>query len=307
MKTSPVTLDDLTRSVLAVPPLARDKKLRLAAEENKKLIGHLEAGGVSTILYGGNANLYHISQGEFRLLLGALPAWVSADTWVIPSIGPMYGPMLEQIDVVKSTGYPTAMILPLSFPTTPDGVATGLRHAAERLERAIVLYLKSEDYLTIPLVRSLVDDGLICAIKYAVVRQDPRVDPYLEALLDQVDHRLVVSGIGERPAIVHLADFGVCSFTSGSVCVAPRQSTALLRCLQQGQREAAERLRESFLPLEDLRDGISPIRVLHDAVTAAGVADMGPILPLLSNLDGDELARVRNVARSLLQAEAVVA
>ncbi len=42
--------------------------------------------------------------------------------------------------------------------------------------------------------------------------------------------------------------------------------------------------RAAFLPLEDCRDAYSPIRVLHDAVTLAGIADMGPMLPMLSNL-----------------------
>ncbi|MFM0327115.1 hypothetical protein [Caballeronia glebae] len=39
---------------------------------------------------------------------------------------------------------------------------------------------------------------------------------------------------------------------------------------------------ERFLPLETLRDDISLIRVLHDAVTLSDMDDMGPILPLLS-------------------------
>lgn len=66
-------------------------------------------------------------------------------------------------------------------------------------------------------------------------------------------------------------------------------------------------MRERFLPLEDLRDGIHPIRVLHDAVTEANVADMGPMLPLLSNLDADERSRVREAARALMAHESTVA
>ena len=38
-----------------------------------------------------------------------------------------------------------------------------------------------------------------------------------------------------------------------------------------------------FLPLEELRNGHGPIAVLHDAVGLADVAQMGPILPMLSN------------------------
>jgi hypothetical protein len=39
--------------------------------------------------------------------------------------------------------------------------------------------------------------------------------------------------------------------------------------------------------------------VLHEAVTLAGIADMGPILPLMSNLDPDRRDNVREAARTL--------
>ena len=54
------------------------------------------------------------------------------------------------------------------------------------------------------------------------------------------------------------------------------------------------------LPLEDLRDELSPIRVLHEAVTLAGIADMGPMLPHLSNLPPAEHPRIRSAAATLL-------
>jgi dihydrodipicolinate synthase/N-acetylneuraminate lyase len=110
-----------------------------------------------------------------------------------------------------------------------------------------------------------------------------------------------VSGIGERPAIVHLRDFGLTGFTSGSVCVAPRGSMRLLQLLREQRWEEAETIRSQYLPLEDCRDQISPIRVLHDAVTLAGIADMGPMLPMLSVLDPKSRERVAPVARKLLE------
>src|SRR5690606_9346936 len=111
----------------------------------------------------------------------------------------------------------------------------------------------------------------------------------------------LVSGIGERPAIVHLRDFGLTSFTSGSVCVAPRGSMQMLRLLAARRWDEAAAVRAEYLPLEDCRDAISPIRVLHDAVTLAGIADMGPMLPLLSGLDEKSRATVAPVARQLLE------
>ena len=50
MKTSPVTAQDLQRSVIAVPPLARHDDLSLNEAANKALLGHLEAGGVRNVM-----------------------------------------------------------------------------------------------------------------------------------------------------------------------------------------------------------------------------------------------------------------
>ena len=69
----------------------------------------------------------------------------------------------------------------------------------------------------------------------------------------------------------------------------------------------AEVIRELFLPLEDLRDGINPIRVLHAAVTLAGIADMGPALPRASNLPREHEGAVGEAARSLLAEDREVA
>jgi hypothetical protein len=57
------------------------------------------------------------------------------------------------------------------------------------------------------------------------------------------------------------------------------------------------------LPLETLRDDISLIRVLHDAVTFAQIADMGPILPLLSSTPPQHHAKIDVGARALLALE----
>ena len=64
MRTDPVTPDLLRASVIAVPPLARTDDYSLSAEENQKIISHIEGVGVRTLLYGGNANLYHIRPDE---------------------------------------------------------------------------------------------------------------------------------------------------------------------------------------------------------------------------------------------------
>ena len=105
--------------------------------------------------------------------------------------------------------------------------------------------------------------------------------------------------MGERPAVVHVRDFGLAGFTSGSVCVGPRGSQRMLDRMRAGDFAAAERLRERYLPLEDLRDSHSPIRVLHDAVTLAGIADTGPMLPLLTNIEDEWREPIRAAAVAL--------
>ena len=75
----------------------------------------------------------------------------------------------------------------------------------------------------------------------------------------------------------------------------------LRRAIQAGDFEKAETIRRIFQPLENLRNGINPIRVLHEAVTLAGIGDMGPLLPLLSNLEEEHHSKVQQAAKELLE------
>jgi dihydrodipicolinate synthase/N-acetylneuraminate lyase len=300
VKTSAVHAADLARSVIAVPPLARNGDLTLNPEANLALIRHLESGGVSTMMYGGNANFYNIGMYEYAAVLDFLEQSVAADTWLIPSAGPDFGKLMDQARVLRTRPFPTAMVLPLAFPATPDGSEKAIRLFAESYGRPVIIYIKAENYLTPFNVKRLVGAGLVAAIKYAVVRDDASNDPLLRALLDEVDAKLIVSGIGERPAIEHLRNFGLAAFTSGSVCVGPRGSTRMLAALKAGDFATASAIREAYLPLEDLRDAHSPLRVLHEAVTLAGIADMGPMLPQLSNIGADKQPAIAAAAKALL-------
>jgi dihydrodipicolinate synthase/N-acetylneuraminate lyase len=300
VKTSAVGAADLARSVIAVPPLARSGDLTLNPEANVSLIRHMEAGGVSTMMYGGNANFYNIGMYEYAAVLDFLAQTVAADTWLIPSAGPDFGKLMDQARVLRTRAFPTAMVLPLTFPATPEGSEKAIRLFAESYGRPVIVYVKAENYLLPVHIKRLVDAGLVAAIKYAVVREDPATDPFLAELLDKVDAKLVVSGIGERPAVEHLRTFGLAAFTSGSVCVGPRGSTRMLAALKAGDFATAGDIREAYLPLENLRDAHSPIRVLHDAVTLAGIADMGPMLPQLSNIPVDKQPMIGAAAKALL-------
>ena len=72
MKTSAATAPDLARSVIAVPPLARLPSLELNLGANRALIRHLDEGGVTTLMYGGNANFYNVGLYEYAAILDFL-------------------------------------------------------------------------------------------------------------------------------------------------------------------------------------------------------------------------------------------
>lgn len=300
MKTTPLTPADLRRSVISVPPLCRKADLTLADDENTRLIRHLEAGGVTSFLYGGNANLYNIAVSEYASLLEYLAGAVSADSIVVPSVGPFYGNIIDQAAILKEHKFPTAMILPTLFPSKPAGVQIAVRHFVERSGIPAVLYIKDEGYITPEAAAELVNDGLISWIKYAIVRQDTTKDAFLSKLVTLVNPEIIVSGIGEQPAIIHLRDFGVNGFTSGCVCVAPAHSMRVMHAIHAKDYDLAEKIREEFRPLEDQRNAHGPIPVLHHAVELAGVAKTGPFLPLLAPLPDGLLPGIGKAAKDLL-------
>ena len=301
MKTTPFDPAHLSESVFAVPPLARDRELKISRAENEKIVRFLEAGGVRSILYGGNAVFYHARLSEYASLLSTIADVSSEETVIVPSIGPAYGMAMDQVDVLREYDFPTVMLLPSRDIIDGAGVATGIRHIVDLLGKPIVLYLKIDRWLDPSIIKSLEAEGLISWIKYAVVREDPAVDDYLREVLDVFPAQRIVSGIGEQPAIVHLRDFGITGFTSGCVCVAPDKSMEMMRAIQGGDLETAEQIRQWFRPLEDLRNEINPIRVLHHAVAEAGIAATGPLLPFLSDLPAADVARIGAAVAKMLQ------
>jgi dihydrodipicolinate synthase/N-acetylneuraminate lyase len=304
MKTTPVSAADLAASVLSVPPLARRADLTIDSAQNARLLDHLRAGGVRTFMYGGNANLYNMGVSELRALADLLIGLARDGDWMIPSVGSDYGKAYDQLRMLRDYPFPTAMVLPHKAQSTPAGVATGIRKLADAYGKPVIAYVKDDGYVEAADLGRLAKDGAICAIKYAIVRGDPSKDTFLGDLVNAVDRTIVISGIGERPAIDHVTKFGLQAFTSGSVCVAPGLSMALLHAIKRGDIAEAARLRALFIPLEDQRDAHSPIRVLHDAVRLAAISDTGPMLPYLSNLnDPVILAGIEKAAKQLLAAE----
>jgi dihydrodipicolinate synthase/N-acetylneuraminate lyase len=279
--------------------MARNAQGVLCRHNNEKIIRWIEAGGVTTFLYGGNAVFYHMRLSEYADALTIIAESAAPTSLMIPSVGPTYGIMMDQVEILNQFNFPTVMILPQKEIADEKGIATGIRKFAEAYGKPIVLYLKHDRWLSPSIVDKLVKDGLVSWIKYAVVLDQPLEDRYLREVLDVAPANIVVSGIGEQPAIIHMRDFGVGSYTSGCVCVAPKLSMDMLRAIQAKDYAQAESIREVFRPLEDLRNGIQPIRVLHHAVKAADIADTGPMQPLLGELETSQEQSIAIASKEL--------
>jgi dihydrodipicolinate synthase/N-acetylneuraminate lyase len=308
--TSPISLQDLAE-IFAVPPLPRkrDARRQLDFDAAECVARHIEAGGITRYLYGGNAFLYHITLDEY----GALLEWLSGfgpSRWAIPSLGPSFGRAMDQAPLLRRYRFRAAMMLPCGDPRDASGLEAGLREIADAAGVPLILYLKSEDGFGadkeagLDAVGRLMSDGTAVAIKYAVVRDDPSQDAYLDGLLRRVDRARVVSGMGERPAVVHLRDFKLPGFTTGSGCIAPALCSALLDASKAGDWNRAEAIREQFMPLEDVRDAWGPARVLHHATELAGISPTGPIPPFVTPLGRTELEQLAPIARALREREA---
>src|SRR3954447_14220798 len=208
-----ITAQDIA-GVFAVPPLPRraDAKRSLDFDAAERVAQHIEDGGITRYLYGGNSFLYHITLDEYETLLGWLDVFPES-RWAIPSVGPSFGRAMDQDKLVRRHAFRTVMVLPCNDPRDARGMEAGLRKIADACGVPLILYLKSEDGFGGDLERGLdavgrlVNDGVAVAIKYAVVRDHPESDPYLAGLLRRVDASRVISGMGERPAVVHLRDF----------------------------------------------------------------------------------------------------
>ena len=97
MKISPVTPDDLGKSVISVPPLALTAGLKPDLEESRKIINHLHRGGVTSCLDGGNANFFALPVSVCAAVLDMLEEITPDNAWTIPSIGADYGKALNQV------------------------------------------------------------------------------------------------------------------------------------------------------------------------------------------------------------------
>ena len=155
-------------SVVAVPPLAWNEDLSPNFAANETLLKHIEAGGVRHILYGGNANVYHISTGVFEVVLTKVMAAASPDTRIIPAVGPDFGKMMDQCSVLRRLSCESAMALPFQGVSTQDGIEEGLTRFGDAFGKPIIIYIKQDNYLRPDQVARLFDANRVFAVKYAV-------------------------------------------------------------------------------------------------------------------------------------------
>jgi dihydrodipicolinate synthase/N-acetylneuraminate lyase len=302
MKTTPLPIDALQQSVAVVPPLAWRAEGEFDSTANTQIVRHIEAGGVKILMYGGNANFYHIAGPLYARAVAMVAELAGPHVWVIPSAGPAFGTLDQSADILREHSFPTAMLLP-SDVSAPDGVMRTATRFAERLGRAVVIYVRRPNYVTPDDVARLIRDGAVAFVKYGVVAPDPAADEYLTALVDGIGADRIVSGSGEIVAGRHFSRFPLLGFTSGSAVLAPSLSMRLREALGRGDEPSVRNLIDSFRPFEAQRDATHPIIALHEAVALAGIAETGPILPPLTALAAGLRAGVAEAASILLGLE----
>jgi dihydrodipicolinate synthase/N-acetylneuraminate lyase len=298
----------LPPGVYPVPPLARKRDARRSLDcvQNEKILRHLQKHGITNVVYGGNAFLYHVTLSDYQDLI-EWAAGFTPEFSIIPAVGPSYGRAIDQAPLVRRHRFPAVLALPCGDPRDALGLEAGLREIAEACGVPLSIYIKNEaDFGSdrdagLDAVGRLVDSNVCGTVKYAIVRKDPAGDPYLTGLLRRVPASRVISGIGERPAVIHMRDFHLSGFTTGSGVLAPRLSRELFEACLRQDYAAAEDLRRAFLPFEDLRDAWGAAPVLHAGIEAAGLAETGPVPPFVSAIPAGRIESVRPVARALFE------
>ena len=119
-----LALEDLC-GVYAVPPLPRrhDGHRTLDLDAAEQVASHIDDGGITRFLYGGNAFLYHVSLDEFETLVD----------WLAEFLRPLADP--EHRAVVRPRArpgpdpaaprFPAVMMLPCGDPRDAPGCEPG--------------------------------------------------------------------------------------------------------------------------------------------------------------------------------------
>ena len=167
-----------------------------------------------------------------------------------PASGPPSATPSTRRGCVSTARFPTRCCCRAATRATPPGLERGIREIADAAGVPLVVYLKEEDNFGRESDSRTGRGGparrVGTSLRHQVRRRaaDPsQDDPYLDALLARVDRRRVISGMGERPAVVHLRHRRLPGFTTGSGCVAPSLSQSIFDAASKGDWAAAEDVR----------------------------------------------------------------
>lgn len=292
-----------SNTIVAVPPFARTEDGEVCAQSNEAIMAHLAAGGVKTFLIGGNALVHLWPMSKYAQWWDMLVEVAPEDSILIPSVGPDEDKLLVLAEVFKTRTPPLAMLLPFGGEFNFAALDEAMRAFHRTCGVPLILYIKIDEYISAEAISALVEDGIVGGVKYAVPREVGAEDPYLDLLIAAIGAERILSGFGEPPAVAHLRDKNLLSFTSGCCCVAPALSMAMRAALKRGDNEQVRAILELFMPLEKLRGEIGEIRVLHEAISAADIAPTGPFLKPCDPVPKARSDEIRNAACDLLEAE----
>ena len=121
-----------TQGVFPVPPLARRNDARAVSISRRTtaLSPTSRAPGITRLIYGGNAFLYHVTLAEYEQMLDWLTG-LPDPLLAIPSAGPSFGRAMDQAPMLRRRGFPLVMMLPCGDPRDAAGLEAGIRDFAK--------------------------------------------------------------------------------------------------------------------------------------------------------------------------------
>ncbi|SFZ84625.1 Dihydrodipicolinate synthase/N-acetylneuraminate lyase [Devosia enhydra] len=293
-----------TEAIAADIPVALNADLSVNAHETLALARHVRLGGIGSLVVAGNANLQSMSLSQFEAIVELAETAAAAGPVTI-GLGPELGRMLDQAGIVGKSALRSVLVLPIIAPADTHGTADGIRHIAHRLGHGVMVDLMRDNHLRPVTLRKLVDEGAVTAVRYRNSVANPGDDYYLERVLEIMGPACVVSDAGEGALYDHLHVRGMASTSSGIAALTPRLLRRIVG-LMPTQPDAAAALMAPVLELMRIRAMLGPVQVLHDAVTEAGIAAMGPQMPMVSRVKDKYRLPFTAAIRTLLKAEAAL-
>jgi len=249
--------------------------------------------GIRTFLATANISEYHSLSREERIehakiSVEALPD----DACVLAGVGGSTADARELVRAYERLGVDAMMVMPPDHTYIHEqGLLDYYRKLGSVTQQPLVPYVRGFD----PSVDYLADltrlDSVV-GIKYAI--EDPvKLGAAVERGSDDV---VWVDGLAEPFAVSYWAE-GIEGFTAGVSNFRPEVGLALFDALQDENWQRARKLRNSCLPLQNLRDRTGPNNTIPGAMSV-------PVVKKGLDLAGLEGGTVREPLRPLAEKEA---